>query len=91
MKTVPTSAINISQNGSSFIEDKITETIEDIIEKISIEFDIEYRDVTIKDIFLKTRQFAREIDEILSAEITAVDNIFNTTPDFNSFKNQKLV
>lgn len=91
MKTVPTSAINISQNGGSFIEDKITETIEDIIEKISIEFDIEYRDVTIKDIFLKTRQFAREIDEILSAEITAVDNIFNTTPDFNSFKNQKLV
>lgn len=91
MKTVPTSAINISQNGGSFIEDKITETIEDIIEKISIEFDIEYRDVTIKDIFLKTRQFAKEIDEILSAEITAVDNIFNTTPDFNSFKNQKLV
>jgi hypothetical protein len=91
MKTVPTSAINISPNGGSFIEDKITETIEDIIEKISIEFDIEYRDVTIKDIFLKTRQFAREIDEILSAEITAVDNIFNTTPDFNSFKNQKLV
>lgn len=91
MKTVPTSAIDISPNGGSFIEDKITETIEDIIEKISIEFDIEYRDVTIKDIFLKTRQFAREIDEILSAEITAVDNIFNTTPDFNSFKNQKLV
>jgi hypothetical protein len=91
MKTVPTTAINISQNGGSFIEDKITETIEDIIEKISIEFDIEYRDVTIKDIFLKTRQFAKEIDEILSAEITAVDNIFNTTPDFNSFKNQKLV
>jgi hypothetical protein len=91
MKTVPTSAINISPNGGSFIEDKITETIEDIIEKISIEFDIEYRDVTIKDIFLKTRQFAKEIDEILSAEITAVDNIFNTTPDFNSFKNQKLV
>lgn len=91
MKTVPTSAINISQNGGSFIEDKITETIGDIIEKISIEFDIEYRDVTIKDIFLKTRQFAKEIDEILSAEITAVDNIFNTTPDFNSFKNQKLV
>ena len=91
MKTVPTTSIDITSSGGSFIEEKIMETIGDIIEKISIEFDIEYKDVTIKDIFLKSRQFAKEVDEILSAEITAVDNIFNTTPDFNSFKNQKLV
>ena len=65
--------------------------IKNIIFKIKNEFDIEYEDVTYKDLYIKTIQFAKEVDEILSAEITQVDNIFHSTPDFNSFKNDKLV
>ncbi|MBR5785896.1 MAG: hypothetical protein IKY41_04275, partial [Clostridia bacterium] len=62
-----------------------------IIFKIKNEFDIEYEDVTYKDIYIKAVQFSKEIDEILSAEITQVDNIFHSAPDFNSFKNDKLI
>lgn len=84
--------INISKNSKGgYIQDKIMNCLKNIIYEIKTEFDIEYNDVTYKDIYIKTVQFAKEVDEILSAEITNVDNVFKSTPDFNSFKNNKLV
>lgn len=85
-------SINISKGADGgFIQKEIMKCLKNIIYKIKNEFDIEYEDVTYKDIYIKAVQFAKEIDEILSAEITQVDNIFHSTPDFNSFKNDKLV
>lgn len=70
----------------SFIEDTLMSAVTDITERLAIEFGIEYRDVTYKDLYLKTQQFAKEIDEILSAEITGQENIFSRMPDINSFR-----
>lgn len=84
--------INISKDSDGgYIQKEIIKCLKNIIYKIKTEFDIEYEDVTYKDLYVKAVQFAKEIDEILSAEITNVDNIFHSTPDFNSFKNDKLV
>lgn len=85
-------AIDISKNSNSgFIQKEIIKCLKNIIYKIKNEFDIEYEDVTYKDLYLKAVQFAKEVDAILSSEITQIDNIFHSTPDFNSFKNDKLV
>lgn len=85
-------SINISKGSDGgYIQKEIIKCLKNIIYKIKTEFDIEYEDVTYKDLYVKAVQFAKEIDEILSAEITNVDNIFHSTPDFNSFKNDKLV
>ena len=56
-----------------------------------MEFDVEYKDVTYKDLYMKTVQFAKEVDEVLSAEISQRDDMFDSTPDFFSFRNDKLV
>lgn len=85
-------AIDISKNSNGgFIQKEIIKCLKNIIYKIKNEFDIEYEDVTYKDLYLKAVQFAKEVDAILSSEITQIDNIFYSTPDFNSFKNDKLV
>lgn len=85
-------AIDISKNSNGgFIQKEIIKCLKNIIYKIKNEFDIEYEDVTYKDLYLKAVQFAKEVDTILSSEITQIDNIFHSTPDFNSFKNDKLV
>lgn len=85
-------AIDISKNSNGgFIQKEIIKCLKNIIYKIKTEFDIEYEDVTYKDLYLKAVQFAKEVDAILSSEITQIDNIFHSTPDFNSFKNDKLV
>ena len=84
--------INISKGSKGgYVQQQLIKCMQNIIFKIKNEFDIEYEDVTYKDLYIKTIQFAKEVDEILSAEITQVDNIFHSTPDFNSFKNDKLV
>ena len=76
----------VSYKEESFIEKALQSTVEEIIERISIECDITYNDVTIKDVYLKTLQFAKELDEILSSEIPGQKNIFSRMPDINSFK-----
>jgi hypothetical protein len=84
--------INISKGSKGgYVQQQLIKCMQNIIFKIKNEFDIEYEDVTYKDLYIKTVQFAKEVDEILSAEITQVDNVFHSTPDFNSFKNDKLV
>ena len=84
--------INISKGSKGgYVQQQLIKCMQNIIFKIKNEFDIEYEDVTYKDLYFKTIQFAKEVDEILSAEITQVDNVFHSTPDFNSFKNDKLV
>jgi hypothetical protein len=84
--------INISKNSKGgFVEEQIIDCVKDIISKIRMEFDIEYKDVTYKELYIKCVQFAKEIDEILSSEIAERDDMFDTTPDFFSFKNDKLV
>lgn len=84
--------INIS-NGSNggFVEEQIIDCVKDIISKIRMEFEIDYKDITYKELYKKCVQFAKEVDEILSSEITGRDDVFKTTPDFFSFKNDKLV
>lgn len=85
-------AFNISKGSDGgYIQKEVLKCLKNIIYKIKSELDIEYNDVTYKDIYIKAVQFAKEIDEILSAEVTNVDNVFQSTPDFNSFKNDKLV
>ena len=92
MKTVSNNPINISKGSKGgYVEEKLIECIKDIISKVRMEFDVEYNDVTYKNLYIKTVQFAKEVDEILSAEITQRDDMFNTTPDFFSFRNDKLV
>lgn len=84
--------INISKGSDGgYIQKEIMKCLRNIIYKVKTEFDIEYEDVTYKDLYIKAVQFAKEVDEILSAEITNVDNVFHSAPDFNSFKNDKLV
>lgn len=70
----------------SFIEQTLHNAVEEIIERISIECDVTYNDVTIKDVYLKTLQFAKELDDILSSEIPGQENIFSRMPDINSFR-----
>jgi hypothetical protein len=92
MKTVSNNPINISKGSKGgYVEEKLIECIKDIISKVRMEFDVEYNDVTYKNLYVKTVQFAKEVDEVLSAEITQRDDMFNTTPDFFSFRNDKLV
>jgi hypothetical protein len=92
MKTVSNNPINISKGSKGgYVEEKLIECIKDIISKVRMEFDVEYNDVTYKNLYIKTVQFAKEVDEVLSAEITQRDDMFNTTPDFFSFRNDKLV
>lgn len=84
--------INISKNSKGgLVEEQIINCVKDVISKIRMEFDIEYKDVTYKELYIKCVQFAKEVDEILSSEITGRDDMFNTTPDYFSFKNDKLV
>lgn len=84
--------INISKGSDGgFVEEQIINCVKDIISKIRMEFDVEYKDITYKELYVKCVQFAKEVDEILSSEIVDRDNVFNTTPDFQSFKNNKLV
>ena len=84
--------INISKGSDGgFVEEQIINCVKDIISKIRMEFDVEYKDITYKELYVKCVQFAKEVDEILSSEIAQRDNVFNTTPDFQSFKNNKLV
>ena len=85
-------SINISKNSKGgFVEEQIIDCVKDIISKIRMEFDIDYKDVTYKELYVKCVQFAKEIDEILSSEIANRDDVFDTTPDFFSFRNDKLV
>lgn len=92
MKTVANNPINISKDSKGgYVEEQLIKCIKDIIAKVRMEFEIEYKDVTYKELYMKTVQFAKEIDEVLSAEISQRDDMFNTTPDFFSFKNDKLV
>lgn len=92
MRTVSNNPINISKNSNGgYIEEQIIQCVKEIISKIRREFDIDYKDVTYKDLYLKSIQFAKEVDEILSAEIPQRDDLFNSTPDFFSFRNDKLV
>lgn len=83
--------MNISKNSKGgFVEEQIIDCVKDIISKIRMEFDIEYKDVTYKELYIKSVQFAKEIDEILSSEIAERDDLFDTTPDLFSFRNDKL-
>lgn len=92
MKTVPNDSINISKNSNGgFIQNHLIDCVKDIIFQLRMNFDIEYKDNTYKELYIKTINFAKEIDEILSSEIIKQDNLFNSTPDFYSFKNDKLV
>lgn len=92
MKTVSNNPINISRGGKGgYVEEQLINCVKDIISKVRMEFDIEYNDTTYKQLYIKTVQFAKEVDEILSAEISQRDDMFDTTPDFFSFKNDKLV
>lgn len=92
MQKVSNNPINISKNANGgFVQDQIIECIKDIVFKIQTDFDIEYNDVTFKELYMKSVQFAKEIDEILSSEISQRDDMFDTTPDFYSFRNNKLV
>jgi hypothetical protein len=92
MKTVANNPINISKDSKGgYVEEQLIKCVKDIIAKVRMEFEIEYKDVTYKELYMKTVQFAKEIDEVLSAEISQRDDMFNTTPDFFSFKNDKLV
>lgn len=92
MKTVSNNPINISKGShGGYVEHELIECVKNIISKVRMEFDVEYKDVTYKELYIKTIQFAKEIDEILSAEISQRDDIFDATPDFFSFKNDKLV
>ena len=85
-KMIATDKEPLTYKEESFIEKTLHSAVESIIERISIECDILYKDVTIKDVYLKTMQFAKELDEILSAEIPNQENIFSRMPDINSFK-----
>lgn len=76
----------LSYTEESFIEETLRNAVEEIIERIGIECDIEYKDITIKNVYMKTMQFAKELDEILSAEIPGQDNVFSRIPDINSFR-----
>lgn len=76
----------VNYREESFIEQTLHAAVEEIIERISIECDITYNDVTIKDVYLKTLQFAKELDDILSSEIPGQENIFSRMPDINSFR-----
>lgn len=92
MRTVSNNPINISKNSNGgYVEEQIIECVKEIISKMRREFDIEYKDVTYKELYHKCIQFAKEVDEILSAEISQRDDLFNSTPDFFSFRNDKLV
>lgn len=92
MKKVTNNPINISKGSKGgYVEEQLINCVKDIIAKVRMEFEVEYNDVTYKDIYMKTVQFAKEIDEILSAEITQRDDMFKTTPDYFSFRNNKLV
>ena len=45
---------NISKNSKGgFVEEQIIDCVKDIISKIRIEFDIEYKDVTYKELYIK--------------------------------------
>lgn len=89
MKKVANNPINISDNGG-FIQEQIIDCIKDIVFKLRDEFDLEYNDITYKELYMKSVQFAKEIDEVLSSEISQRDDMFDTTPDFFSFRNNKL-
>ena len=92
MQNISNKSINISKNSSGgYIEEQIIECIKGIISTIRYEFDIDYKDVTYKNLYHKSIQFAKEVDEILSSEIPERDDMFNFTPDFFSFKNNKLI
>lgn len=90
MNKVSNNPINISKN-SGFVEERLVDCIKDIIFELQMEFDIEYNDTTYRELYIKTAQFAKEIDAILSADITQRDDMFKSTPDFFSFKNNKMV
>lgn len=92
MKKVSNNSINISKGSNGgYVEEKLIECVKDIITTVRMEFEVEYNDVTYKDLYSKTVQFAKEVDEILSSEITQRDDLFNTTPDYFSFRNDKLI
>ena len=92
MKTVANNPINISKNSDGgFVEEQIIDCVKEIIAKVRREFDIDYKDVTYKTLYMKCVQFAKEVDEVLSAEIHERDDIFDASTDFTSFRNDKLV
>lgn len=92
MQSVSNNPINISKNSNGgYVEEQVIECVKEIISKVRREFDIDYKDVTYKELYIKCVQFAKEVDEILSAEISQRDDLFDTTPDFFSFRNDKLV
>lgn len=91
MKKINNTSINVSNPSEGFVEKTLIDCVKDIISKVSVEFDIEYNDVTYKELYVKTVQFAKEVDEILSSEISQRDDMFKPYPDTFSFKNDKLV
>lgn len=92
MKTVANNPINISKNSNGgFVEEQIIDCVKEIIAKVRREFDVDYKDITYKTLYMKCVQFAKEVDEVLSAEIPERDDIFDASPDFTSFRNDKLV
>lgn len=92
MQSVSNNPIKISKNSNGgYVEEQVIECVKEIISKVRREFDIDYKDITYKELYIKCVQFAKEVDEILSAEISQRDDLFDTTPDFFSFRNDKLV
>ena len=92
MKPVSNNPINISKGGNGgFVQEQIIDCINDIVFKLRLETDVEYNDVTYKELYIKAVQFAKEIDEILSSEISQRDDMFDATPNVFSFRNDKLV
>lgn len=92
MQKISNNPINISKGSNGgFVQEQIVDCVKDIIFKLRDEFDLEYNDTTYKELYMKSIQFAKEIDEILSSEIAQRDDMFDTTPDFYSFRNDKLV
>ena len=76
MKTVSNNPINISKGGKGgYVEQKLVECVKDIIAKVRMEFEVEYNDVTYKDLYMKTVQFAKEVDEIFLNKQSSVESV----------------
>ena len=84
---------NISEDLARAIDEEVSKLVRDSYQKAKdiIKSHLKEMNILVDRLLEKEVVEAKEIDEILSAEITQVDNIFHSTPDFNSFKNDKLV
>lgn len=60
------------------------------MKELESELGFEYEDVTYNMLYHKCVQFAKEINDILAAEVIVPDNVFSSFPNANSFKNSRL-